>query len=396
MPKKILFISARLPFPCVEGHQIRTFGVLKQLAKEYDIHLVSLLRPGEEIVADNDLSKTCKTIVGVPVHLNLLANIKAFIRGLVMRKPLVISRYITPELRAAVAQAIVQHKPDAVHMDLLPLADLADVCGSTPMVLNEHNVESELVAQKVEIAANPLFRWVLTREYKLLREFERNSCQRVRSVLACSDDDVIKLNAMGASRVHCIPNGVDTQKLVPGDTEVDMNSMVFLGGMGWYPNRLGVQWFINEVMPRIVAVNPKAVLNIVGNPEPAIEIPRLLSSNIICHGFVDDFRPIVSAAAVMVVPIQLGSGTRLKVVEAAALGKCMVSTFKGAEGVMLDDGEAIILRDDADEFAQAILKLTSNPAEVRRIGANARKVAVDRYDWDCIGNALRNIYGEFA
>lgn len=392
MRKKILFISARLPFPCVEGHQIRTFGVLKQLAKEYDIHLVSLLRPGEVISSENELAKTCKTLAGVPVHLNLLANIKAVIRGFVQNKPLVISRYITTELRNEVARAIVLYKPDVVHMDLLPLADLADVCGSLPMVLNEHNVESELVAQKVEIAANPLFRWVLTREYKLLREFERNSCRRVRNVLACSDDDVIKLSAMGASRVHCIPNGVDTQKLAPGDTEVDMNSMVFLGGMGWYPNRLGVQWFINEVMPRIVAVNPKAILNIVGNPEPVIEIPRLLSSNIICHGFVDDFRPIVSVAAVMVVPIQLGSGTRLKVVEGAALGKCMVSTFKGAEGVMLDDGESIVLRDGADEFSDAILALLTNSAEVRRLGNNARIVATRLYDWNSIGESLRNIY----
>lgn len=392
MRKKILFISARLPFPCAEGHQIRTFGVLKQLSKAYDIHLVSLLRPGEKVVTDNELGELCKSIVGVPVNLSFFANIKAVVRGLIMGKPLVISRYITPELRGAVVQAIAHHKPDVVHMDLLPLAELADVCGNIPMVLNEHNVESELVAQKVEITGNPVFRWVLAREYKLLREFEKVSCKRMNNVLACSDDDVLKLHEMGASRVHCIPNGVDTQKLVPCDGEMDMNSMVFLGGMGWYPNRLGVQWFINEVMPRIVAVNPKATFNIVGNPEPEIEIPRLLSANIIRHGFVDDFRPIVNAAAVMVVPIQLGSGTRLKVVEAAALGKCMVSTFKGAEGVMLDDGDAIILRDNADEFAKAILALQAKPAEVMRIGNSARQIAVARYDWNAIGDKLRRIY----
>lgn len=390
--KKILFISARLPYPCVEGHQIRTFGVLKQLAQTYDVHLVSLLRPGEKVVQDNELATLCKSIVGVPVELNFWANVKAVLRGVLSRKPLVVARYVTPALKKTVQKLIALHQPDIVHMDLLPLADLADVCCGKTLILNEHNVESELVGQKLDIASNPLFKWVLAREYRLLRAFERQSCQRMHAVLACSDDDVHKLSELGAKSVYSIPNGVDTQALAPGNSELDMHSLVFLGGMGWYPNRLGVQWFINEVMPRIVAVKPEVMFHMIGNPEPAVEIPRVLRNNIIRHGFVDDFRPLVNRAAVMVVPIQLGSGTRLKVVEAAALGKCMVSTSKGAEGVMLNNGDAIILRDNPDEFANAVLALLANPADVKRIGDSARQIAVQRYDWNAIGASLREIY----
>lgn len=391
--KTILFVSARLPYPALEGHQIRAYGILKQLSKYHDVHLLSILRPGENINHTDELAQRCQSIRGVPLKFDLRENISAGLRSLFSGLPLVVTRYVTQNLQQAFQEALQEIKPDIVHLDLLPLAELIKwIPAHTGIVLNEHNVESDLIEQKRQILSGRLNQWLYRREHKLLSGFEKQACQRADITLACSDADKNALIAMGAREVHTIPNGVDTNALQPQMADFNPNHLVFLGGMGWYPNRLGVEWFTAQVLPKIVALNPATHLHLIGNPEPAAAIPAHMRPYITLHGFVDDFRPLVAGAGIMIVPLHVGSGTRLKVVESAALGCCMVSTHKGAEGVALLHNESVIFADSPDEFAQAVLALQHDKNEIVRIGKNARIIAQEIYDWSAIGHKLHSIY----
>jgi len=391
--KKILFVSARLPYPALEGHQIRAFGILKQLSKKYDVHLLSLLRDGEDINYDNELGKLCSSISGVKIDTGKVHSIIAGLTALRLNGPLVASKYVTKKLQNSFADKIKVIEPDIVHLDLLPLAGLLPMIpDGIKVVLNEHNLESDLIKQKISTIESFIPRVIYKREYKKLLNFEKNAINLVDAVLACSLKDVDDLASLGAAKVYCIPNGVDTESLKPNNSEKSSKTIVFLGGMGWYPNRLGLLWFLNDVFPLILNMDSGIKIQLIGNPEPIIEIADSIKSNVEILGFVDDFIPYVQRSALMIVPLNIGSGTRLKVVEGLALGKCMVSTSKGAEGVGLTHGKDILFADTENDFAEQVLKVISSAEATNVIETNARKLAEDVYDWNVIGRDLFSIY----
>jgi len=392
--KKILFISARLPYPMIEGHQIRTFGVLSQLAKQYDVHLFSLLREGEQIPTDNRLSQICSSISGFKLVLGIFNNIRAIIQSFIYSKPLMITRYISNNLKRDVQKKIQELQPDIIHFDLLTLAGLFEIIPSNiPVVLNEHNIESDLIKQKAAGHPSGLMKIILQREAKLLAKFERNACVQATAVLACSDNDCNEFKRWDVKNVYTIPNGVDTNALLP-EYQDQNNHFVFLGGMGWYPNKQGMEWFIKEVMPLLYAVEPAIQIDVIGNPEPYIFIPEKFKNNINILGFVDDFKPLVRQARAMIVPLTVGSGTRLKVLEGMSLGKCIISTEKGSEGILLEDKKDIIFANTASAFSSEILSLLNDHGRAINIGKQARKLAVNTYDWNIIGENINNIYQE--
>jgi len=391
--KKIIFVSARLPYPALEGHQIRALGVLKQLAKFADVHLLSIVREGETLKDDSELYSYCASVTGVKLPVGIKANAIAGLTAIKHNKPLVVTKYVTRSLRKAFKEKLKFLKPDIVHLDLLPLAGLLDLVPSdVSTFLNEHNVEADLIEQKQATLTSFSSKLVYAREVTSLKAFEMWACKNVTAVLACSSDDKITIEGMGTNHVHCIPNGVDTADLQPDHSNIDVNKLVFLGGMGWYPNKLGVEWFIESVMPILVAKNSQIKLDLIGNPNPVVTIPDALKSHINKLGFVDDFKPYVRQAGIMIVPLHVGSGTRLKVVEGAALGKCMVSTHKGAQGVSLENNKDIVYADSPQYFAQAILDLQKDKNRMISIGDHARQVAENIYDWNAIGEKLEFIY----
>jgi len=392
--KKILFVSARLPYPALEGHQIRALGVLKELSKFSDVHLLSILREGEVIDEASPLHNYCSSVEGVPLKTGFLSNIGIGLHALVNNEPLVVRKYTSNTLRRAFEKKITNEIFDIVHLDLLPLAGLLDLIPENiSTVLNEHNIESDLIEQKLGSVDSFVEKFIYKREFLKLREFERQACLSVSSVLACSYDDQSTIKKMGADNVHCIPNGVDTSILLPDYSSININRLVFIGGMGWYPNKLGIEWFISEVLPILVKSNPEIQLDLIGNPNPFVTIPDYLKQNVNKLGFVDDFKPCVHQAAIMIVPLHVGSGTRLKVVEGAALGKCIVSTYKGAQGVDLVSGQDVIYADEAEDFANRILELQANKEKILSLGMHARQVAESTYDWKSIGERLKGIYG---
>ena len=260
-----------------------------------------------------------------------------------------------------------------------------------PTVLFTHNVEAEIWRRHAETAPRGPMRWLLRSQFRRMRRFERDAVRRFDLVLAVSEADERTLQRLYGPLerpVHVVPTGVDTTYFAPRDTPVRSRHLVFTGSMDWLPNEDGVLHFVRDTLPLIREAEPSATLAIVGrDPTPAVR--RLAGEyGVSVTGRVDDVRPHVAEAAVYVVPLRIGGGTRLKIFEAMSMGKPIVSTTVGAEGLPVDDGLHLMLADTPEAFAHAVVRLLQNQTERARLGDAARHLVLERYDWTAVSGHL--------
>ncbi len=392
---KILFVTTRIPYPPWEGHQIRTYNLLKRVCEEHEVTLVSFVRSDENPEHAEHLRTICKSVdlIKIPADQGKPKLLTTILSGVVTKKPFVVRKYSAPEMEQKLQEVIEQDTPDLVHFDMLPLAQYLPLCGDIPTILNDHNVESLLVERRAEATSSIPEKVFFSNQAPKLEKFEEFATQNATEILACSQDDAEILSRMGNGKgIHIIANGVDIEQFIPSDdVQVDHNKIIFVGGMGWFPNKDGMNFFIKEAMPLICEQNPDASLTVVGKSD-GLDIPDQLKDKVSATGFVDDFRPLVHEAAVYILPLRVGSGTRLKLLEAMAMGKAIVSTRIGAEGVVLEDGENILMADTPQEIADAVIKLMRNKHLRDRLGKAAHEQAKNLYDWRILGNKMLAVY----
>jgi sugar transferase (PEP-CTERM/EpsH1 system associated) len=269
-----------------------------------------------------------------------------------------------------------------------------------PAVLFTHNVESEIWRRHTETATGAVGRHLYGSQYRRMLRFEARTLGRFDGVLAVSDADRDTFTRIypGAVRnpVYVVPTGVDTGYFAPAPSRPDSRHLVFTGSMDWLPNEDAMSFFCRDILPLIRAEEPSAMLSIVGRaPTPAV---RALAGGmgIDVTGRVDDVRPFMADAAVYVVPLRIGGGTRLKIFEAMSMGKAVVSTTVGAEGLPVTDGEHVKLADTPAAFARAVVDLLRSPAERARLEQAARALVVERYDWSAVAGGLEAALIRFA
>jgi len=262
------------------------------------------------------------------------------------------------------------------------------------VVLDAQNVEHLLLQQRAEQEVRWTHRMFLHSQVPKLKRFEYQACRRANHVLACSPDDARELAALApGAPISIVPNGVDVEHCRPGTGTPHPARLIFIGQMTWFPNLDGMHWFLRDVLPKIIAVRPDVQLTLVGK-NSGLRVPAIVEDHVRLAGFIDDVQAEIAAAAVYVVPLRCGSGTRLKVLEAMAFGKAIVTTPLGAQGIDLRDGTEAMFANDADGFAAAVLQLLADPQRVARLGAAARAKAQARYDWRMIGRGLLAIYDD--
>ncbi len=389
---RILALTSRLPWPPREGHQLRSYHVLDALASLHELHLLSCLRRDDEPDTTSPLRDKLAGFEGfpIPAETSRTALVSALLRGTLTQTPFVAAKYGFPALLRRVSE--LAGKYDLVHVDMLPLFANVSQTIDIPTVLNAHNVEHALLSARVGVEPRRAARVFLRNQASRLREFERDACQHASLILACSKDDARQLREMAPQTpVSIVPNGVDLEKNTPDGGNIDPNRMVFVGQMGWFPNRDGVEWFLAEIFPRILKHRPNARFVLVGK-HVGLVVPDALRNHVELAGFVPDVRHSILESAIYVVPLRAGSGTRLKVLEAMALGKAIVTTRIGAEGIGLEPGRDALFADHAEDFAAAVLRLFANPDDIARLGLSARQVAERCYGWDAIGHAMLPLY----
>jgi glycosyltransferase involved in cell wall biosynthesis len=384
---KILWVKSDFLHPTNGGGQIRTLETLKRLHQRHEIHFAALdlPQPGAGVCRS---SEYCTKAYAVPhsVPRNFAPRFwwqaaASASTGL----PLTVLRYRSRALLRLVEALTRRQKFDAVLCDFL--ASAANIPELGNAVLFQHNVESMIWKRHTEHAPTPWHRAFCSAQYQRMLRYEGEVCRAAKTIVAVSGVDAREMQSLyGASRIACVPTGVDIEYFTPPRAIQRTHDLVFLGAMDWRPNMDGVKWFVGSVLPLIRARLPDASLLVVGR--------RGLSqrdSRIHVTGTVDDVRPYLWKSAVSIVPLRIGGGTRLKIYEAMAAKIPVVSTSVGAEGLDVRDGENIAIADSPDAFAERCVALLSD-AEARRKQSQAAWEMVSAcYSWEVISRKFEQL-----
>jgi glycosyltransferase involved in cell wall biosynthesis len=266
---------------------------------------------------------------------------------------------------------------------------------SVPVILDNHNVEHVILQRYLQYERNPARRYYAWLECRKTLQWQREACRRSAIALACSEHDRASIQCLAPrAAVMVAPNVVDTDYFQPSGSEKP-STVLYQGGMDWYPNRDAVEFFVSAILPKLRAVVPEARL-VIGGRDPSDEFRRRLAAvpGIEFTGTVPDMCAEIAKAAVSVVPLRIGSGTRLKILEAAAMAKPIVSTRVGAEGLDLVDGREIVLADEPRAFAAAVAELLRDAPRRRELGQAARRRVEECFSLPVLRTALRAAFAE--
>lgn len=393
---KILVITTKSPYPLNEGRALRTYNLIREMARHHELHLISFVQDALDVNGIDHMRTICKEVTAIPLYLGwrkvkLAADL---LRELVSPEPVAILKYQDRAMAAAIRQAMQAHAYDLVHLDMLHLATYLPVIGKTPTLLMEHNVETQIIQRRADTERSTPKRWYLQRQARKLRDFETRACRAASKVVAVSDNDVAQLEQLTGRRdIVCVPNGVDTDFFTPPNnvagSGTQPRSLVYVGGFTWYPNQDAIEYFCNEIFPAIRREAPDVVLRVIGRyRENAVTAALQAQGGVELCGLVDDIRPFVHDACAYIVPLRIGGGTRLKILDALAMGKAIVSTSIGCEGIAVTPGRDILVEDEPAAFAQAVLSLLDGPERAQALGRKGRALVEQRYDWRALGATL--------
>jgi glycosyltransferase involved in cell wall biosynthesis len=395
---RLLVVEPRNLYPTDSGAKILSSNLLRHLCVNHEIVLVVNVDPREPPETVERMRALCSELITVPWHelRNFTPRFYAELaRCLVTGEVYAVRKFSTPALRAAAASAAERHDVDAIVCDTIS-AFMPDAFGdppARPVVALDHNIEYRLRERQAAQATG--LKAAYLRYYgRKTREFELDACRRATQVATVSAADADALRREhGIEHVTALPPGVDTDYFRPTDDEADEPELVFTGSMDWQANQAAVLFFAREVLPAVKAAVPDVRFTIVGRRPPASvrALGEADPAHVTVTGTVDDVRPYLSRAPVAVVPVLFGSGVKLKVFEAMAAAKPVVLSSIGAEGLPIRHEEHALIVDGAEAMAAACVRLLGDAGLRRRLGAAARTLVAENYDWSVVAEALAQV-----
>jgi sugar transferase (PEP-CTERM/EpsH1 system associated) len=384
---KILWLKTELLHPVDKGGKIRTYHLLKQLKNHHHITYLTLDDGTAPPDAAENASEYCHELIRIP-HSTSAKFSAAFYAELVANMtsslPYAIRKYKSDAMTRAISDATSKDNFDVVICDFLAPAVNLPRDLQTPVVLFQHNVEAEIWRRHYEVQQHPAKRLYLRLQWRKMQGFERDACRRVDSVIAVSEADAKMMeHDYGVAKVHDIPTGVDVDFFKPSNSITPRpNSLVFTGSMDWLPNEDAMRFFVDDILPLIKQRIPDVHLTIVGrNPYPSLLELAKRDRALTVTGRVDDVRSYIEEAVAFIVPIRIGGGTRLKIYEAMAMEKPVISTTIGAEGLPVHDGAQLLIADDPEKFAEAVVKVLSDSEFATQLGNNAAQLVRQNFGW---------------
>lgn len=389
---RILMVAPSVPYPPNWGFGIRVFNLLKELAQHHDVSLLCYASDdGEPLDVLRSICRSVDTVA--PPLPSLRSKRSRQLRSLLSRGSFQQAGLVSDEMIARVRTLLADGSFDLVQLESSQLAGLVPD-GSTPVVIDEHNIEYELLRRMVDVERSPVrkaYNWL---EYRKFRREEIAAWNRADACVMTSERErEILGNVVPSKRVHVAPNGVDIDFFTPSAEAVDPDEIVYTGLMSYRPNVDAVKFFVRDVMPAIVAARPTAHFSIVGLGAE-IHVGSLAGPNVSVVSDVPDVRPYIGRASVVAVPLRMGSGTRLKVLEGLAMAKAMVSTNVGCEGIAVRGGDQLLIEDEPGRFAAAVVRLMADADERERLGAAGRALVESQYSWSSITRGLSAFHAE--
>lgn len=382
--RRILFVTEKFPWPLDDGGQLRTWHVLAGLAAELPVTLVSLA-PADPSALEAVRALGVE-VATFPRRRSAARTAWYAAKALATRKPYPIEKNASRELRADLLRRIAAGEVLALHLNHLDAAQYVEELGPgrPSAVVDTHNLLTRMYERFADAARDPLRRAYCTVQWWKMARYEREILKQVEKVAVCSDVEREQLRTWGVDRVLVVPNGVDTAKLSPNGRAPRSGgppSLVFVGALSYLPNADGVRWFVAEVAPLLEASLPGFRLTIAGKDPPSDVRALARPGRVEVPGYVDDLAGLVRGADACVVPLRIGGGTRLKILDAMALGVPVVATRVGAEGILARDREHLLLADSPAEFAAAVAEACGDRALARTLAENGRRLVVERYEW---------------
>ncbi|MCI0395214.1 MAG: glycosyltransferase, partial [Chloroflexi bacterium] len=372
---RILFLAQLVPYPADAGPKVRIYHVLQYLASAgHQVTLVAFHRPGDRPEQVDHLRRYCQAIHTVLMPRSRPRDAWRLAYSLLTGQPFLIARDDVAAMRRLLERLLAQDTFDAIHADQLWMAQYALAARSgrrgnrRPMtVLDQHNAVYLIPQRLAAGAGNPIGRALLALEGRKMSGYEVAACRHFDHVVWVTDEDRAALaHAAGGAAPATgltIPICVDPQATPPVPRPENARRVTFLGGMHWPPNGQGVTWFANQVWPLILEQVPEAIFTVIGkSPPAAVREPESKRRNVEVAGYVADPLPYLAETAAFVVPLHAGGGMRVKILDAWCWGLPVVSTTIGAEGICYQDGRDLLIADSPEAFAQAVIRLLSEPA----------------------------------
>lgn len=379
--------------------KIRAWHTWRELSRDFDLTALCFYRRGT--TRPDDARAGLKEIAAIQAHAIPQESHPARLawdhfRSLATGR--VYTRYVydASAFRRDLRELLDRGRWAAVHAESLDLAGYFPLLDGLPLICVHHDVQSGLLRRRAEVEGGPRRAYLRLQAGLMEREEARWAARVTLNVVVSEADRRSLLARAPSARILVAPNGVDTGAWAPGrpgDGEPD--DVVFVGGSDWFPNLDGITWFAASVLPRLRAERPGLRCRWVGRATPA-ERERLAALGVASTGYVEDPRPHVASARCVIVPLRVGGGTRIKLLEAWAAGKAVVSTTIGAEGLEAVNGENLLVRDTPEAFAAALAELLDSPDLRHRLGEGGRATVLRSYQWGAVGDRLRAAYREVA
>ena len=385
---RILWLKTELLHPVDKGGKIRTYQMLRELKRDHHITYLTLDDGAAGADARAQAQEYCHELICIPrqqrkkftpgFYAELVANLPSPL-------PYAITKYRSTGMRHKIEALTSDNRYDVVVCDFLAPSVNVPRDLSCRSILFQHNVEAMIWKRHYETQTNAIVKAYLYWQWRKMQAFERMMCRRFDRVIAVSREDrELMEREYKVEAIDDVPTGVDTDFFRPSGTRMpDSRNLVFTGSMDWLPNEDAIQYFTSQVMPLIKTRLPDVTLTVVGrNPYPALVELSKRDPAIVVTGRVDDVRPYMDRAAAYVVPLRIGGGTRLKIFEAMAMEKPIVSTTIGAEGLPVHGGSELLIADTPEDFAQAVVRVLSDRELANDLTARAAMLVRQQFGWD--------------
>lgn len=382
---RILWVKMGGLWPLNMGGRLRSFHIISDLSQRHRVTLLTTHGPGDDHEGLTAHLPQCERVVSIPYAAPKVGSASfaiALLGSWFSQYPVDLWKWRVPVLRKEVCRLMSAQEVDLCVADFLLAIPNVPLHGPVPVTLFAHNVEHMIWNRLCQVETRVWRRALLELEWRKIRRYEVQACNRARLTIAVSevDRDLLAANAP-RSTVCTISTGVDTSYFKPDKSRESPATLVFTGSMDWYPNEDAILYFIDMILPGIRREIPNVSLIVVGrNPTHRLQAAAA-RAGLRVTGTVEDIRSYVAEAAVYVVPLRVGGGTRLKIFEALAMGKAVVSTTVGVEGLPLVAGEHFLRADDPAEFMRAVVALLRNPARRKILGLAGRQLVEERYSW---------------
>jgi len=389
----ILWLKTELLHPVDKGGRIRTYQMLRSLARTHQVTYLSLDDGTAAPDAEARSIEYAHRLVRVPFSAPATGTTAFYAdlaRNFLSPLPYAIAKYRSAAFAAEVRR--LAPTADVVVCDFLAPAVNVPEQLPVPTVLFQHNVEAEIWRRHAEVGGNPVVRGYFHRQWQRMLRFEAAACRRFDQVIAVSEADAtLMAEAYGVEGVAAVPTGVDVEYFRPQQEQPrSPRELVFTGSMDWLPNEDGVTWFAEQVLPRVQAEVDDATFTVVGrNPSPKVLDLARRCPGVTVTGTVPDIRPYLARGVALVVPLRIGGGTRLKIFEAMAMGVPVISTTVGAEGLPLQPGTHLLEADTPEALTAACVGLLRDPAAAAALGDRGAQYVQSQFGWD-------RVAGEFA